>query len=262
MAFDNEDDAFRAFLRVFPQEATLLVDTYDTVAAVERLARDFEPGIAAVRLDSGDILELSKRVRQILDAAGMSTTKIFASGDLDEYRIADLLAGGARVDGFGVGTRLATSFDAPSLGGVYKLVGQSHNGRTSMRMKLSPDKATYPGAKQIWRIVDERACYVEDVIALTSEAPPTAERDRCRPLVEKVMASGRLVDEGLLVPPETASEKLRESRLSRLESSRRRSSEELRRLSPDLLNLDAQTRYPVRMSERLEEEKEKLRGQR
>jgi nicotinate phosphoribosyltransferase len=260
MAFDNEDDAFRAFIRVFPDSATILVDTYDTVAAVERLARDFGPGIVAVRLDSGDILELSKRVRQILDDGGMSETKIFASGDLDEYRIKALLTGGARVDAFGVGTRLATSFDAPALGGVYKLVGQSHDGPVSMRMKLSPDKATYPGAKQIWRVIDARGRYVEDIIALTDEAPPAGYRNQCKPLVERVMTGGRPVDEGLLLPGNTLPQQLRESRLSRLKTARKRAAEELERLPSDVLDLDGQARYPVRMSERLEEERERLRG--
>src|SRR6185503_12858356 len=100
MSFDNEDDAFRAFLKVFPTTATILVDTYDTLRAVERLARDFGPAIPAVRLDSGDMLELSVRVRQILDRAGMHHTKIDASSDLNEYRIAELIARGAQIDSF------------------------------------------------------------------------------------------------------------------------------------------------------------------
>jgi nicotinate phosphoribosyltransferase len=119
MSFDREDDAFRAFLKVFPKTATVLVDTYDTIRAVKRLARDFGPAIQAVRLDSGDLLELSKQVRQILDDAGMTGTKIFASGDLNEYKIADLISRGAQIDSFGVGTELATSYDAPDLSGVY-----------------------------------------------------------------------------------------------------------------------------------------------
>jgi nicotinate phosphoribosyltransferase len=149
MSFEDEDEAFRAFLKVFPESATVLVDTYDTVAAVRRLARDFGPAIPAVRLDSGDLCELSKEVRKILEGAGMSGTKIFASGDLNEYKIADLISRGAEIDSFGVGTELATSFDAPSLSGVYKLAGIEKNGHVMMRIKLSQDKATYPGLKQV-----------------------------------------------------------------------------------------------------------------
>jgi nicotinate phosphoribosyltransferase len=100
MSFDREDEAFRAFLKVFPTTATVLVDTYDTIAAVKRLARDFGLAIPAVRLDSGDLLELSKQVRQILDEAGMNETRIFASGDLNEYKIADLISRGAQIDSF------------------------------------------------------------------------------------------------------------------------------------------------------------------
>src|SRR6185295_930023 len=122
MSFDREDDAFRAFLKAFPKTATVLVDTYDTIEAVKRLAHEFGPAISAVRLDSGDLLELSKQVRVILDQAGMTETKIFASSDLNETRIAELISRGARIDSFGVGTELATSYDSPALSGVYKLV--------------------------------------------------------------------------------------------------------------------------------------------
>jgi nicotinate phosphoribosyltransferase len=140
MAFEREQDAFDSFLKVFPDTATILVDTYDTIAAVKSLRGKQIP---AVRLDSGDIEYLSAEVRKCLDEAGMTTTKIFVSGDLDEDRITELLDAGAPIDAFGVGTRLATSYDAPALGGVYKLV--------SGRVKLSADKATYPGPKQVWR---------------------------------------------------------------------------------------------------------------
>src|SRR5215510_7308107 len=137
MSFDDEDEAFRAFLKVFPHTATVLVDTYDTIAAVTRLAREFGPRIPAVRLDSGDLLELSKSVRRILDDHGMSGTKIFASSDLNEYRIEALLNDGACIDAFGVGTEMATSFDSPALSGVYKLVAVEQDARMEGRIKLS-----------------------------------------------------------------------------------------------------------------------------
>jgi nicotinate phosphoribosyltransferase len=135
MAFEREQDAFDAFLKVFPDTATILVDTYDTIAAVKSLRGK---NIPAVRLDSGELVALSKQTREILPH-----TKILVSGDLDEDRITALLEAGAPIDAFGVGTRLATSYDAPALGGVYKLV--------SGQVKLSAEKATYPGPKQVWR---------------------------------------------------------------------------------------------------------------
>src|SRR2546423_1445451 len=163
----------------------------DTLAAVERLARDYGPQIAAVRLDSGDLRELSVAVREILDRAGMQRTKIFASSDLNEYRIAELLAKGARIDSFGVGTELATSFDAPALSAVYKLVGLQEDGRVVGRIKLSKDKATYPGPKQVWRETDAGR-YRRDLIAAADDAPPGPT---WQPLLEAVMSGGRGTDE-------------------------------------------------------------------
>ena len=260
MSFDEEDDAFRAFLRVFPDTATILVDTYDTLAAVRRLALEFGDCIPAVRLDSGDLIELSRTVRQILDDAGMERTRIFASGDLDEHRIAALLEGGARIDAFGVGTQLSTSADAPALGGVYKLVGLVGQGRTSMRIKLSPGKETYPGAKQVWRLSDERGRYVEDVIALADEPPPKA-RGSAKALLEQVMVAGKLV-ESQSGPEASASidspNQVRERRLARLTQARNTAREELRRLPAALLHPDSAPDYRVRISERLEAERDRL----
>ena len=244
MSFEDEDEAFRAFLRVFPETATVLVDTYDTIAAVKRLARDFGPTIPAVRLDSGDLCELSRRVREILDEAGMTATKIFASGDLNEYKIADLISRGAAIDSFGVGTELATSYDAPALSGVYKLAGIEHNGRVSMRIKLSHDKATHPGPKQVWRFTDEAGRYTRDVVTLADEAPP--DNATARSLLEPVMREGRKIAE-----PESG-----RADLNRL---RERAAEELKRLHPQLLRLDSDGQYSVVISDKLESEQEKLK---
>jgi nicotinate phosphoribosyltransferase len=238
MSFDDEDAAFRAFLRVFPDTATLLVDTYDTISAVRRITADLHSHVPAVRLDSGDLVDLSKQVRQMLDQAGMNATRIFASGDLDEHRIAELLSRGAAIDAFGVGTQLATSYDAPALGGVYKLV-EMKGGRTSMRIKLSPHKVTYPGPKQVWRRMDDHGKYAEDVIALADEDPLDAE-----PLLVQVMKAGRLVEDDQTEPT-------RERRLERLERARARAAEQLCRLREGLLSLTPSDRYPVRFSDRL-----------
>lgn len=165
MAFDDERDAFRAFARCFPTTAILLLDTWDTVQgahhAVE-VARELEDDgirVAGVRLDSGDLDVLARKVRAILDDGGLRGTQIVASGDLDEYRIAELVAAGAPIDAFGVGTRMGTSADAPSLGVVYKLVEDERGAR----LKLAEGKSTLPGRKQVFRRSDH------DIIGLVDE---------------------------------------------------------------------------------------------
>ena len=112
----------------------------------------------SVRLDSGDLVALSREVRRVLDAGGLPDTRIFVSGDLDEHRIAQLLADAAPIDAFGVGTALSTSSDAPALGGVYKLVEIERDGGMAPVLKLSAGKRTLPGSKQVWRLSPERPC--------------------------------------------------------------------------------------------------------
>src|SRR5579885_3480063 len=155
MAHEDEAEAFGEFLEVFPEEATLLVDTYDARAALEKIiGRGKKP--AGIRLDSGDLLADSRWARVRLDEAGWNGVKIFASGDLDEGRIAELLRGGARIDGFGVGTALSTSSDAPHLSVIYKLAEVAEGGESRMTAKYSEHKKTYPGRKQVWRARDAR----------------------------------------------------------------------------------------------------------
>jgi nicotinate phosphoribosyltransferase len=144
------DDLVRKISRlqteIFGDGAVILLDPYDAEAAAQRIASSgFTP--RAVRLDSGDVVPLSRRVRAILDAAGLRATSIFVSGDLDEWRIADILAEGATVDGFGVGAALSISSDGPSLGAIYKLVEIERAGAAVPIMKLSPGKQTCPGRK-------------------------------------------------------------------------------------------------------------------
>lgn len=188
MAFDEEADAFRAFARQFPDAAILLIDTYDTVEGARRaveVARELAgEGIRlqGVRIDSGDLAVLAASVRAVLDEGGQHHVRIFASGDVDEYRIAEIVAAGAPVDAFGVGTQLGTSGDSPSLGAVYKLV-ESASGPV---MKLSPGKASVPGRKQVWRLTDPGGCPVRDVVALHDEEVPGG-----RPLLRQVMSGGR-----------------------------------------------------------------------
>jgi nicotinate phosphoribosyltransferase len=179
MAHPIELDAYRSFLRHYGPEAVLLIDTYDTVEGARRaVAAMASTGVTArgVRLDSGDLDELSREVRTVLDSAGYSGVQILVSGDLDEHRIADLVAAGAPIDAFGVGTRMGTSEDAPSLGMVYKLAEQAGE----PRLKLSPGKHTLPGRKQVWR------AGARDVIALADEGPGDG-----RPLLRAVWSNGR-----------------------------------------------------------------------
>ncbi|MGH6926144.1 MAG: nicotinate phosphoribosyltransferase, partial [Propylenella sp.] len=182
-AFSSEAEAFRSFAKVFP-ETVLLVDTYDTLAGVEKvialareLGADFK--VRSVRLDSGDLLALSREARRLLDAAGLQSVGIFASGGLNEERIADLTAGGAPIDAFGVGTDLVVSADAPALDIVYKLTEYEGEGR----VKLSADKRTLPGRKQVFRQFRDGAM-TRDVIARHDETLTGA------PLLKQVMKQG------------------------------------------------------------------------
>lgn len=183
----DELTAFEEYERLFGTRSVLLLDTFDTVVAAKLVVRaGMAP--AAVRLDSGNLDALSREVRAIFDAAGLRGTRILASGDLDEKSIADLVAGGAPVDGFGVGTSIVTSIDAPALGGVYKLVALEEHGRVRGVMKTSPAKETWPGKKQVWRIL-ERGEAVRDVVAFEAEPPP----DSAAPLLRLVMRDGARV---------------------------------------------------------------------
>ena len=185
-AFPTELAAFRQYTEVFGDRTVLLLDTYDTVAATRSIAASgLRPG--AVRLDSGDVIALSRHVRAILDEAGLRDTTIFVSGDLDEWRIAEIVAAGAPVNGFGVGAALSTSSDAPSLGAIYKLVEIERDGVAVPVMKRSPGKQTYPGRKQVWRVFDNGTA-VADVIELAGDDDGT---QLARPLLTRVMRDGR-----------------------------------------------------------------------
>ena len=149
LAFDSEEEAFRSFIRSFPSGTVLLVDTYDTLQGVRNAiaaARDSGVGLAGIRLDSGDLLTLSRAARELLDEAGMEDTSIAASGDLHEGRIGDLVAAGAPIDLWGVGTDLGTSRDSPVVNGVYTLVATRRDGDWLGVWKRSAEKATVPGA--------------------------------------------------------------------------------------------------------------------
>lgn len=234
MAFAREEDAFAAFQRVFPQHSTLLIDTYDTLEGARRVAAMGVP-VAGVRLDSGDLLELSRGVREILDAGGLQATRIVASGDLDEFKIRDLLRAGAPIDTFGVGTEMMTSRDAPALGGVYKLVAiQDEEGRRPVR-KLSPGKQTLPDVKQVFRTRGADGRFRGDTLALESDA---LEGDA---LLVPYLDSGRLT-----------------GTLPALGKIRDRAAVQREALPEGVRRLEDPETYPVRLSRRLEQLTESL----
>jgi nicotinate phosphoribosyltransferase len=189
----GELDAFRSFARHYRGDPVLLVDTWDTAVGIDHavvVAKELAAGrfgagrrLAGIRLDSGDVLALASLARERLDAAGLTGVAVFASGGLDEYEIARLLAAGAPIDGFGLGTNFATSADAPTLETVYKLVAV--DGRPMA--KRSTGKATLPGAKQVWR----RPGFGGDVLALAGEAAPLPGAE---PLLEAVDLTGDVGD--------------------------------------------------------------------
>ncbi len=201
MAHDRERDAFEDFARSFPRLSTLLVDTYDTIAGVENAVavtqKLKETGfqLQGIRLDSGDLFDLSRRSRRILDDAGLREVAIFASGNLNENKIDALLKAGAPIDAFGVGTELVVSSDAPSLDAAYKLVEY----KGIPRLKTSQGKLSLPGRKQVFRALSDTGRPVADIIGLCEESPETVVREfKQRPakvttLLASYMQGGRRV---------------------------------------------------------------------
>ena len=238
-AHDDEYEAFRAFARLYP-DTILLVDTYDTLAGVGKvidLARELGPRfrISAVRLDSGDLGDLAVETRRLLDAGGLRQVGIFASGGLNEDEIARLVAGGAPIDGFGVGTDMGVSRDAPGLDIAYKLV--EYAGRS--RMKLSTGKALLPGRKQIFR-AEHDGVAVRDVLGRRGEEASG------RPLLQQVMAGGQRCANGRVT----------------LDEARAQARRELSRLPPAVRGLEpARPRYPVEVSAALAQDRDALRRQ-
>lgn len=187
--FNHEIDAFYAYAESFPENSVFLIDTYDTLQGAENavtVAKDMRKrgyDLAGVRLDSGDMVALSKRVRDILDEAGLRDVKVYASSGFDEFEIDDLLTRGARIDAFGVGTKVGVSADAPYLDIVYKLV--KFNGRNVR--KLSPGKVTLAGNKQVFRKT-ENGLLLEDLIGLREERMAGRQ-----PLLIQVMDKGTCI---------------------------------------------------------------------
>jgi nicotinate phosphoribosyltransferase len=232
MAHEKESESFANFLDVFPHEATLVVDTYNVHAAIEKvIALGRKP--RAVRLDSGDLLAESKWVRERLDRADWKDVHIFASGDLDEWRIQTLVQRAAPLDAFGVGTALSTSADAPWLPVIYKLVELEFEGRIRPAAKWSEQKKTYPGRKQVFRFVEPDGRFHSDTIGLEDEVLAGSQ-----PLLLPVMRQGRRIE-----PPDACSVKAARERFL---AARANLPAEIRALEP------AARPFPVAYSPRLE----------
>lgn len=188
-SFDDEIAAFEAFARARPHNLTLLIDTYDTLAAAQKVValaprlRDLGIAVRAVRIDSGDLADLARSVRRILDEGGLRDTGVFVSGGIDEETLVGFARQNAPIDGIGIGTSLATSSDAPALDCAYKL--QEYAGQP--RRKRSTGKATWPGRKQVWRQYDRGGRMMLDVLAVEGDIH---EGER---LIHEVMAGGRRI---------------------------------------------------------------------
>ncbi len=236
-AMGDETAAFRSFVGAYP-ETILLVDTYDTLRGVgrvidlaEELGDDFR--VRGIRLDSGDLTHLAKAVRRMLDDAGLEQLQIFASGNLDELRVQELAHSGAPIDAYGIGTRLGTSEDAPNLDIVYKLAQLDEK----PLLKLSTDKASLPGVKQIWRERADDGTPLRDVVGLDGERLPG------EPLLAPVMKNGLRID----------------TKGDDLTAARERAAGELRRLPEPMRKLKPlASPYPVAISDRLEKLRKEL----
>jgi nicotinate phosphoribosyltransferase len=239
MAHDREREAFEHFAQLFPKLSTLLVDTYDTIRGVENavlIARQLKQQghrLQAVRLDSGDLADLSIKARRILDQNGLQDVAIFASGNLNEYRIDELIRAGAPIDAFGVGTDMVVSADAPSLDIAYKLSEY----RGTPRVKTSLNKVNLPGRKQVFRARNAGNGFYADLIGLADEGTTTIARefkpapDKVETLLQKQFAGGHRI-----------------GRRPTLTESREQLLESLAKLEQRFKQLEKPESYPVRHS--------------
>jgi nicotinate phosphoribosyltransferase len=236
MSYEEEIDAFREFVKTFPDKSTLLIDTYDDLAGAEKaakVAKELEKKgcrLGGVRLDSGDLAKISTQVRKLLDDNDLRYVRIFASGDLDEFKIAELLKEGAKIDAFGVGTKMGTSADKPYVDVIYKLCEtMNESGNFSPIMKLSEGKVTLPGRKQVYRFKDANGNFAKDMIALVDE------KVKGEPLLVKVMEKGEIICD-----------------LPSLDKIRATAAESLSKLPAQYKKLKDAPTYPVELSQDLE----------
>ncbi len=236
MAFSSEEESFRVLQELLCDATVFLVDTYDTIEGT-RLATRFGKPMWGVRLDSGDLVALSRKVRRILDDAGLRDAKIFVTNDLNEYKVAEMVAADAPIDAYGIGTQLATSFDSPALSAVYKMVELRRGGEIHYTAKFSDEKRTLPGAKQIFRFPDH------DVVALAAEC--SSDFVGAEPLLRPVIHGGELVEA-----------------LPTLAEARQRAAAAIEALPGELRSLDTVDPYRVEVSSRLLDLAESIRNDR
>ncbi|MCE8425727.1 MAG: nicotinate phosphoribosyltransferase [Candidatus Methanoperedens sp.] len=242
-SFDHEIDSYRAYAAAFPKRCFLLIDTYDSIEGAKKavvVGKELEEKgerLLGVRLDSGDLCELSKQVRKILDDGGLRYVKIVASGDLNEWKIDELMNKGARIDMFGVGTELITGRPNPALDGIYKLSDVIERGKHIPKMKLSEEtkKATLPGKKRVWRIIEDGK-FVKDIIALDHEIIKNAA-----PILSQIVKNGKIV-----------------CKKPSLDKIRQIASENISKLPDIYKKLDNASEYPVEFSRELTELREKI----
>jgi len=178
--FDDELDSFESYYKIYGKDSILLIDTYDTEKGAQKCSK-FGNKIRGVRIDSGDLIKHARNVRKILDNNGCEQVIIVASSDLNEYKIKEIIDKNAPIDAFGVGTELATSRDDPTIAGVYKLI--EYNGAS--RIKISEEKLTYPGKKQVYRIYHKNGNFKEDILSLENESPPSDSEALLIPIMKK-----------------------------------------------------------------------------
>jgi nicotinate phosphoribosyltransferase len=236
MSYPREIDAFRAFAKTFPNRSTLLIDTYDDMAGAEKaviVAKELEAKgfkLGGVRLDSGDLAQISKKVRAVLDANNLEYVKIFASGDLDEFKITKLFNDGAKIDAFGVGTKMGTSADRPYLDVIYKLCETLRPDNVfSPIMKLSKGKITLPGRKQVYRFKDKDGVFIKDIVTLVDE------NIEAEGLLVNVMKNGQLFYD-----------------LPSLDQIRATALENITKLPEEYKTLTNAPTYPVEISQKLQ----------
>ncbi len=232
MSFGDEQSAFKSFAKTFPDNSVFLVDTYDDLKGIKNAiaaAKELEENghqLKAVRIDSGDLAAISQKARDLLDKAGLAYVKIFASGNLDEQRIEALLKRRARIDNFGVGTHMGTSSDAPYSDVIYKLSEVTdETGRFIPTMKLSKDKVTFPGRKQVFRFRDQKGRFQKDVLGLEGE------QINGKPQLIKVMENREIVYKS-----------------PSLDLIRKNTQENLARLAEKYKRINNPAKYPVQIS--------------
>ena len=232
-SFDHEIDSYRAYAEAFPKRCFLLIDAYNSIEGANKAAivgKELEKRgekLLGVRLDSGDLCDLSKRVRKILDDAGLDHVKIVASGDLNEWKISELMNKGAKIDMFGVGTELVTGRPTPALDGIYKLSDVVERGKHIPKMKLSEEivKTTLPGKKIVWRII-RNGKFEKDIITLDDEIVNGG-----LPILKTVVRNGKIVCERPSLP-----------------QIRQNAAQNFSKLPDDFKKLDGGPPYPVEFS--------------